>query len=207
MSKHGGKEATWGDRVVGALLLGLFVALPAQAADIEIVTARFCDLPPGVPFYVYNSGMEREDDAVAARIADGLRRKGFEVLDHGPAPEKDALLLSFERDRFVPARPDDRSGFGLEVHGASGSGVSARIVVPKLQKDYLFGPDMPASPPGPVLTLDIRIDLGAARRVWLGRATAPLGHRAPGELEGEMADLLVNALPNPPDDKCVAPPE
>lgn len=193
-------------RLFGTLLVGLCLASSA-AAEIEIVTARFCDLPEGVPVFVFESGMTENDEAVAKRIAEMLALKGLMVLDREPEDGEAALTLTFELDRFVPERPDDKSDFGFEVKGASGSGVHARIIVPKLKKDYLLQPEPPRPVPGPVLSLDMRVDLGASRRVWLGRATAPLGHRFPPDLEREMADRLVNALTNPPDDKCVAPPE
>ncbi len=204
----GGKEARrWGGRLFGTLLLAFCAALPAHAGDIEIVTTRFCDLPVNEPIYVAGSGLTDEDDAVAARVADMLRRKGRTVQEAEPDDEGDTLILSFDIDRFVPERPDDKTGFGIAVKGASGSGVSARIIVPKLRRDYLLGPMTPKPPPGPIITLDMRLDFGQSRRVWLGRASAALGHRDPVDLEREMADLLVNALLNPPADKCVAPPE
>lgn len=204
----GGKEvAHRGGRIFGTLLLAFCAVLPAQADDIEIVTTRFCDLPAHEPIYIAGSGLTDEDEAVEARVADMLRRKGREVQAAEPDDEGDTLILSFDIDRFVPERPDDRTGFGIAVKGASGSGVSARIIVPKLRKDYIFGPVTPKPPPGPVITLDMQLDFGEARRVWLGRATAALGHRDPVDLEREMVDLLVNALLSPPEDKCVAPPE
>lgn len=204
----GGKEVRrWGGRMFGTLLFAFCAVLPAQAGDIEIVTTRFCDLPANEPIYVAGSGLTDEDDAVAARIADMLRRKGRAVQEAEPDENGDTLVLTFDIDRFVPERPDDKTGFGIAVKGASGSGVSARIVVPKLRKDYIFGPMTPKPPPGPIITLDMQLDFGQSRRVWLGRASAALGHRDPVDLEREMADLLVNALLSPPADKCVAPPE
>jgi hypothetical protein len=204
----GGKEARrWGGRIFGTLLFVFGMALPAQADDIEVVTSRFCDLPANEPIFIDNANMGEDDEAIAARIAAMLRMKGVKVLDDEPDGDGDNLILTFELDRFVPERPDDKSGFGFVVKGASGSGVSARIIVPKLRKDYVFGPMTPKPPPGPILTFDMTLDFGTSRRVWLGRASAPLGHRAPLDLELEMADRLVNALMSPPDDKCVAPPE
>lgn len=197
----------WGGRIFGALLFAFCAVLPARAGDIEIVTTRFCDLLVNEPIYIAGSDLTDEDEAVAARVADMLRRKGREVLETEPDENGDTLILTFEIDRFVPERPDDKTGFGIAVKGASGSGVSARIIVPKLRKDYIFGPVTPKPSPGPVIMLDMQLDFGESRRVWLGRATAVLGHRDPVDLEGEMADLLVNALLSPPADKCVVPPE
>lgn len=194
---------------VGGWLLGLIlcvIAFPAWASDIEIVTSRFCQMPAGAPVFVDNSGISPEDDALAKWIAAAFARHQVEVLDRAPESEEGVLLLTFQRDRFVPERPDDHSGFGLEVEGASGSGVHARIIVPHLRKDFSL--QAPAPPPlfGPVLTLDLRIELGSQYTVWLGRATAPLGHRHADNLERRMAEGLVDELfANPPEALCSAP--
>ena len=187
------------------LVLCAFV-LPARASDIEIVTSRFCQIPKGVPVFVDNSGISPEDDALARWIAAAFVRHQIEVLDRTTESEEGILLLTFQRDRFVPQRPDDRSGFGLEVKGASGSGVHARIIVPHLRKDFLLQP--PAPPPlfGPILTLDMRIEFGSQYTVWLGRATAPLGRRHAANLERRMAEGLVDELfANPPETPCATP--
>lgn len=190
-----------------ALLLAFcLVSLPAAASEIEIVATWFGVLPQGVPVSIFNSGMTEDDDAIAKRIAEGLARNGFRVLDREPGEDETVLDLAFELDRFVPMRPDDSSGFGVEVRGSSSSGVGARFHVPKLKKDLGFGDAPEGPPPGPVLTLDMTVNLGSTRRIWLGRATAPLGRRSPLDLEAEMADRLVNALTAPPA-PAVAPPE
>lgn len=180
-----------------ALAASLF-AWPAAASEVEIVTAHFSDLPEGVPVFVFDRGMTEDDEAVAKRIAGRLRGEGLKVLEREPRADEAVLLLTFDLDRFVPERPDDRSGFGVEIKGASGSGVSARLIVPKLRKRMALQPEAPQPPPGPVLTLDMRVDLGSARRVWLGRATAPLGDSPVLKLELDMAEGLVDALMSAP---------
>ncbi len=162
------------------------------------MATRFGALPEGVPVSIFNSGMTEDDDAIAKRIAEGLVRRGYRVLDREPGGDETVLDLAFELDRFVPRRPDDGSGFGVEVRGSSSSGVGARFHLPKLKKDLGFGDAPEGPPPGPVLTLDMRVNLGSTERIWLGRATAPLGRRSPLDLEAEMADRLVNALTAPP---------
>lgn len=189
----------------GALLLALCFVPHAVASEIEVVATRFGVLPRDVPVSIFNSGMTEDDDAIAKRIAEGLAREGYRVLDREPGGDETVLDLAFELDRFVPRRPDDRSGFGIEVRGSSSSGVGARILVPKLKKELGFQDDPEEPPPGPVLTLDMRVNLGSSRRIWIGRATAPLGRRSPLDLEAEMADRLVNALTAPPAE--TGPPE
>jgi len=190
-------------------ILGLILCVlvsPARASDIEIVTSRFCEIPNNTPVFVDNSGISPADDALAKWIVAALERHQIAVLDSAPEKDDGVLLLTFQRDRFVPQKPDDDSGFGLAVEGASGSGVHARIIVPHLRKDFSLQP--PAPPPlfGPVLTLDMRIELGSQYTVWLGRATAPLGRRHAANLERRMAEGLVDELfANPPEASCAAP--
>lgn len=179
---------------------------PAWASDIEIVTSRFCQMPEGAPVFVDNSGISPADDDLARWITAAFVRHQVEVLDSAPESEEGILLLTFRRDRFVPQRPDDRSGFGLEVEGASGSGVHARIIVPHLRKDFSLQPSAPPALSGPFLTLDMRLELGSQYTVWLGRATAPLGRRHAANLERRMAERLVEELfANPPKTPCSAP--
>lgn len=130
----------------GALLLALCFVPHAVASEIEVVATRFGVLPRDVPVSIFNSGMTEDDDAIAKRIAEGLAREGYRVLDGDPGGAETVLDLAFELDRFVPMRPDDGSGFGVEVRGSSSSGVGARFHVPKLKKDLGFG-DAPEGPP------------------------------------------------------------
>jgi hypothetical protein len=62
----------------------------------------------------------------------------------------------------------------------------------------MFHLDSFAPVPGPILTLDMRLDEGSKQRLWLGRANQPLGHETVEAVWRRLARKLVNALAERP---------
>jgi len=183
---------------LGAAFLICLSAVSAMAAETtgsdRMWSAVYAPRPADTAFLVLGPELTPDDTSLANMLRDRLRREGFSVLpEESEKGEAGLLVLTFEMKCSLPTPKRDRLGVDVEVHGASGEGISTGFNFDMDWETQLYG----APPPPvakPVIRVEMRLTEGGKRLLWTGRAEGPLGRSCARDTAGRLLRALLDDM-------------
>ncbi len=184
-------------RALGSAFLLLCLSVVSAQAEQDrdrLWSSAHAPRPPEAAFLVLGPELTPDDTALADMLRGRLHREGFSVLpEESGADGKGVLVLTFETKCSLPAPKRDRLGVGMEVHGASGEGISTGFNFDMDWETQLYG----APPPPvakPVIRVEMRLTEGGKRLLWTGRAEGPLMRSCAKDTAARLLGKLLNDM-------------